>query len=394
MVVVGALTVRYWLEGLARLPENPAVDAGAFFARENDQLFVRVADGRPDWQALAHVVRDEILPGFGPGVSLAIKTALVAQSCDDADADLVDYPALRDGALAEFEQIAREHDEAPEFHDADASDADYGEHDRDDSDSDEEYTGDASPQGDDADDASTQGDAAGDEGQQDDDEARQAGPRANGGAGTKRRTQVGRGTNPGGVASNRSRGKLNGAGARRKERHPSGNKDGASADYRLISYVVPVGQSRSPSDAGSHEQYLRDAAGEAGVDLVIEHLETELRGSGAHVEKMPKKNKGYDILVRNADGEPQRYIEVKTTAGAWGVRGVGLTEPQFSLARKERERYWLYVVENLYRAQACLWEIRDPAGSVTYFQYDHGWQAAAEGQIAMTGARRNAEGDD
>ena len=39
-------------------------------------------------------------------------------------------------------------------------------------------------------DASTQGDAAGDEGQQDDDEARQAGPRANGGAGTKRRTQV------------------------------------------------------------------------------------------------------------------------------------------------------------------------------------------------------------
>ena len=172
VVVVGALTVRYWLEGLARLPENPAIDAGAFFARENDQLFVRVADGRPDWQALAHVVRDEILPGFGPGVSLAIKTALVAQSCDDADADLVDYPALGDGALAEFEQIAREHDEAPEFHDADASDADYGEHDRDDSDSDEEYTGDASLQGDDADDASTQGDAAGDEGQQGDDEAR------------------------------------------------------------------------------------------------------------------------------------------------------------------------------------------------------------------------------
>ena len=40
----------------------------------------------------------------------------------------MDYPVLRDGALAEFEQIAREHDEAPDFHDADAvPDADYGE---------------------------------------------------------------------------------------------------------------------------------------------------------------------------------------------------------------------------------------------------------------------------
>ena len=49
-------------------------------------------------------------------------------------------------------------------------------------------------------------------------------------------------------------------------------------DDRLISYVVPVGQSRSRRRRRSHEQYLRDAAGEAGVDLVIEHLETELRG--------------------------------------------------------------------------------------------------------------------
>ena len=31
------------------------------------KLFVRVADGRPDWQALAHVVRDEILPASGRG---------------------------------------------------------------------------------------------------------------------------------------------------------------------------------------------------------------------------------------------------------------------------------------------------------------------------------------
>ena len=174
VVAVGALMVRYWLESLAGLPENPAVDAGAFYARENGQLFVRVADGRPDWQALAHVVRDEILPGFGPGTSLAIKTALMAQSCTDADADadLADYPALRDVVLAEFEQVAQVHDEAA----ADASDADYGERDGDDDTADEGH----------ADDASTQGDDAETEDQQDDDEARQAGQHESDGA--KRRS--------------------------------------------------------------------------------------------------------------------------------------------------------------------------------------------------------------
>ena len=362
------------------------VTKGAFYAPENGQLFVRVADGHPDWQALAHVVRDEILPGSGPATSLAIKTALTAESCDDADADLADYPVLRDEVLAEFEQVAREHGETAGPHDTDGADADYDEREGDD--------GNTADEGD-ADDASTQGDDAETEDQQDDDEARQAGPQANGEPGARSRTQTGRGTRTGGDASSRPHAKRNGTAAMRgKKRHPSDNKDGASADYRLISYVVPNGQSRSHSDGGSHEQHLRDAAGEAGVDLVIKHLETELRGSGAHIEKMPEKNKGYDILVRDANGEPQRYIEVKATAGAWGVRGVGLTEPQFSLARKERQRYWLYVVEHLYQSEAHLWPIRNPAGRVTYFQYDHGWQTAAEGQLAVTGAHRTAEGDD
>jgi hypothetical protein len=140
------------------------------------------------------------------------------------------------------------------------------------------------------------------------------------------------------------------------------------------------------ADQRSRQQHLRDAAGEAGVDLVIKHLETELREHGWRIEKMPEKNKGYDILVRDADDEPRRYIEVKTTEGAWGLRGVGLTDPQFSRARQERERYWLYVVEDLYQPEAHLWWIQDPAGRVDYFHYDHGWQAAAQGHASTSGA--------
>ena len=83
-----------------------------------------MAAGRPDWQALARVVRDEILPGFGPGISLAIKAALAAQSPGDADAELADYPPLRDEVLAEFERAAREQAQEADFPDGADFDSD------------------------------------------------------------------------------------------------------------------------------------------------------------------------------------------------------------------------------------------------------------------------------
>lgn len=218
-----------------------------------------------------------------------------------------------------------------------------------------------------------QGDQAGHAGQ---------GDRSTGnGAGAEARTRTSRGGVTGGTGSGRSGAQRNGsAGTGTKKRGSFGKKERTSADHQLISYVTPKGHSPDHLGDGSHEQQLRDAAGEAGVDLVIEHLKTQLRGSGARIEKMPEKNKGYDILVRAASGEPQRYIEVKSTGSQWGLRGVGLTEPQFSLAREERDRYWLYVVEHLYEPEARLWWIRDPAGRVGYFHYDHGWQAASDGR--------------
>ncbi len=116
------------------------------------------------------------------------------------------------------------------------------------------------------------------------------------------------------------------------------------------------------------------------MDLVVAYLTAELAESGASVKKMPANNEGYDILVRDANGKPQRYIEVKTTTGAWGLRGVGLTQPEFKLAQKEGGRYTLYVVEQLDQPDARIWWIHNPAGRVDYFHYDYGWQTAADGQ--------------
>jgi hypothetical protein len=346
-----------------------------------------VTAGRPDWHALARAVRDEIVPGFRPATSLAIKAALAAQSPGDSDAELTDYPPLRDEVLAEFQRVAQEQAHDADFPDgADSDGDDYDEPYEDDGDT-EPYEQDGT-----ADDEEEPGgaqDGSDLEDQQDGDDPGQG--RSGTGTGTGGgSTEPAGGSQNGSAANGHSRDHGNGAAAGERKRRTS-KKNGGRPDSQLISYVSPNLTDRSPSrnEDGTHEQHLRDAAGEAGVDLVIKHLETELRESGSRIEKMPEKNKGYDILVRDANDEPQCYIEVKATAGAWGLRGVGLTDPQFTLARIERERYVLYVVEHLYQPQAHLWWIRDPAGRVDYFHYDRGWQTAAEGQAAVTGADAN-----
>ena len=386
VVAVGSLTVRFELAGLTGLPENPAVEEGAFCDRVNGKLYVCVTAGRPDWQALARVVRDEILPGFGPGIILAIKAVLAAQSVDDADADLADYPPLRDEVLAEFERVAEEYDQSADFPDGADWDTDgYDELYEEDGSS--ASSGEDKPVDDEGDEADAH-DNADTQDQQDDGQDGRGSTNNRDGAGGQGGTG---GSGTGGTANGRSRD--NGGNADRKKRATSGKNHPARPDSQLISYVSPNTSDRAASDSTerSREQHLRDSAGEAGVDLVIELLEAELRDSGSCVEKMPEKNKGYDILVRDANGEPQRYIEVKATAGAWGLRGVGLTGPQFSLARQKREQYWLYVVEQLYQPHARIWWIRDPAGRIEHFHYDHGWQTAAEGDATVTGAPNSDE---
>ena len=79
----------------------------------------------------------------------------------------------------------------------------------------------------------------------------------------------------------------------------------------------------------------RTQQGEDAVDMVIKVLPEIFRVSRERVEKMPRNNKGYDIRIFDDEGQTRRYIEVKSTAGAWGSRGVGMSRPQFKQALKE-----------------------------------------------------------
>jgi hypothetical protein len=160
-------------------------------------------------------------------------------------------------------------------------------------------------------------------------------------------------------------------------------RKGGSSDRRLVTYV----DKREVKDSRNEQTGTRTVAGEAGVDLVVDHLKRQFSGRGYEIRKMPDKNKGYDILVRDQANRSIQWIEVKSTEEKWGVRGVGLSGPQFELALKKGEAYWLYVVEYLYERDARIWWINDPARRVTNFQYDEGWSQAAAGNDWVTGAR-------
>ena len=93
-------------------------------------------------------------------------------------------------------------------------------------------------------------------------------------------------------------------------------------------------------------------------------------------------NAGFDLLEKNAENQPVRWIEVKAMTGSLKQRPVTLSNTQFEHALQKREAYWLYVVEftttpELHR----ILRIQDPAGNAKSFTFDKGWE-----EIALTSA--------
>jgi sacsin len=138
---------------------------------------------------------------------------------------------------------------------------------------------------------------------------------------------------------------------------------------RIVTYVEGT-----RTDAEDHEprDSEADAIGDAAVDYVFGIEER----AGRQPVKMHHDNEGFDILAKDADGQP-RYIEVKGIDGAWGEVGVGVTRPQFLYAQRERKRFWLYVVENARSESPTLHCINDPATKVTQYRLDAGWKSLA-----------------
>ena len=142
----------------------------------------------------------------------------------------------------------------------------------------------------------------------------------------------------------------------------------------LRSYVSPADPGpRATTGETTNEANL--AVDRAGVDLVLRY---EIDAGRRPVE-MPHENEGYDIESYDADGNLDRYIEVKSFSGSWDMTAAGLTRSQFDLGRSAGASFWLYVVERATSADCAIYRIQNPAQRTNYFMFDDGWRSAAEG---------------
>lgn len=150
---------------------------------------------------------------------------------------------------------------------------------------------------------------------------------------------------------------------------------------RLRSYVLPAKEGdHKDSDRQSKDDERRLEVAEAGVKRVMAYE----RQNGRSPKLMDFLNEGYDIESLQPDDQI-RYIEVKALSGQWDARSVaGLTSAEFNHARRNKEKYWLYVVEfalddDLYRIH----RIQNPAQRIDQYLFDDGWRSLAEEE--MTG---------
>ncbi len=146
-------------------------------------------------------------------------------------------------------------------------------------------------------------------------------------------------------------------------RRPSGQPQ-----RRLPVYVGTGNGESEPMDAEARER--RREVDQKGVDRVMQAE----RDAGRQPRLMPHEHEGFDIEVRNEEGDVERLIEVKSTASSWRERGVGLSREQFNEAEDAGIKYWLYVVEKALDDDYVIHRIQNPAKQANEFVYDGGWR--------------------
>jgi hypothetical protein len=151
------------------------------------------------------------------------------------------------------------------------------------------------------------------------------------------------------------------------------SREPGSRQERMISYVLH-GESED-------EQIRRDdSADRSDVDKEgIRAAKEYEQQHGRTPREMPHNYPGFDIVSEDEHGTTLRRIEVKSTEGPWGERGVVLSRRQFTENWNEGPLYWLYVVEYATSPEKQkIYPIPDPVAKVTAFVFDNGWAGVAQ----------------
>ena len=124
-----------------------------------------------------------------------------------------------------------------------------------------------------------------------------------------------------------------------------------------------------------------------GVQRVLDHE----RAAGRHPVEQAHNNPGFDIDSFDEEGTLVRRIEVKSTAGPWGERGVAMSRSQYAENEDKADLFWLYVVEYASdNARARVHRLRNPAADIGAYFFDNGWRALAEPDAGPVPVPRDA----
>lgn len=141
---------------------------------------------------------------------------------------------------------------------------------------------------------------------------------------------------------------------------------------------VYVGKEKEMNEEQNKSQ--RESAkeiGDKGENYILTHKETLLLSKNNFFQKAPSNNKGYDISEKDNNGQIIRYIEVKTLTGQWGQGGVGITEHQLEFAQKEKDKWWLFVIENINTDNTKVYQFKNPILEANRFMFDNSWKQLA-----------------
>jgi hypothetical protein len=187
------------------------------------------------------------------------------------------------------------------------------------------------------------------------------------GTGTPRGGGQGNGGSHGGSGGNTGDGgKSGGTGSGGQGKRTPGSAGGRP----FISYLGTHPDDEEPDPDGL-DQATRMKIEDQAISLIIS-LE-----SGLH--RTPDGNPGFDLFAANEDGQPVRWVEVKSMTGSLENRPVGLSRTQFDYARAKGDAYWLYVVEYATdTAKARVLRIQNPVGHARTFTFDKGWSQIAK----------------
>ena len=141
----------------------------------------------------------------------------------------------------------------------------------------------------------------------------------------------------------------------------------------LRSYVMWENEwaEERPPDTGAESKSRVDQAG-------IERVMALERKAGRIPELLPHTHPGYDIVSKDKNGTPLRYIEVKSLSGEWRNQFVALSRTQFQKAQELGDKFWLYVVERAESEDYRIYPIPNPAAYANRFMFDDGWRDFAE----------------